>query len=131
MILPAVCSNTYPTRIQLSALNRAYVELHRCGVVHLDAGIRNLCLTPAKELRLQFVILDFTLARSISHTIACILDWSGAEGAHLDQLYEELEYETVMQWLGTTVNGQLHSNMCAMSPDELAIHDPRVIQIQM
>lgn len=89
-----------------------------------------MCLIPTNERRLQFVILDFTLANSIPCSVARGLEWVDGETAFLNQLYDELDFDTVTERLETTRKGQAYYDLCAMSPDELAVHDPLPIQIQ-
>lgn len=107
----------------MSSLLRAYIEVHRCGVAHLDPGIRNLCLLPAKEWRLQFVILDFTGAMSIPYAESHNLSWRDGEDSYLYQLYEELGEQIVLDWLDTDTAERLEK-LSLMSPQELAINDP-------
>lgn len=91
--------------------------------MHGDAGIRNLCLIPTSERKLQFVLLDFTCPSSIPYDIAHDLEWADAELSFLYDLYEELGEKVVVDWLQTDI-GKRFESLCRMSPQELAVHDP-------
>lgn len=89
------------------------------GVLHCDPGIRNLCLLPTSDQRLQFVILDFTAGLSLPYAEARGLSWSEGEQSLMYRLYENLGEGVVEEWFQTE-NGKRMEKLCLMSPTELA-----------
>lgn len=95
-------------------------------MAHYDGGLKNLRLLPSSEPRLEFVLIDFTMAKSISHRKELRKDWACVERALFTSLYEELGDDVVYPWLETET-GKRYDALVLMSPEELEVHDPLLV----
>lgn len=87
---------------QYTSLFRTFIEIHRYDVCHQDTGLRNMLLYPDSTFEYQIVLIDLTMASSITYSERVGDSWGYAEELAFQRCLEgELNAKPFWDWMKT------------------------------